>query len=820
MPVAQAGAHAHHSIDSQIETARSQGPGRLLCALIAVSFVTLLFGDVVFRGGSLSPLDLEDALARPGAAPKTVSLLPERPGRSPLDGWGDTGSAAWQMQPAQGFMAYAIRHHESPYWDPFAGAGMMGPETLEDLKFSPITIMSALLGGRSAAFTFVLLLEYVCALYALLRVITGYFQLSIWAGVAGCTAFMLNGFVFANLNTAIGQPYFVAPIALWGLLAFFQKPSPRRLAAAVLADAALFSVTFAPTLVLVTIVVHSAALLWAWFWAETPQRRPLAWIAAISLGAVLLLGFLYGPILEAYVGFTDDWSAYAGRITAGTSLENLLSLFTPKHFWEVGRAMQIPASWEPGHYDRWVCALGIIPILIAAQAFSRNRKPLHLVMALLFALLVAISAGQTFGIAPFSYIDHLPFFSFVRNEYWPAMTSLALSLLVPFGFDNLRKTTALNIFFLLAAAVIACSFFFLLGKLGMPENPNARFDVEAFLLIFAGAVTCFVLVALTSRAASLKMFLAIAMIGEGVFYLNTLHRIRTGRDERLPETLAWVKDRIRSPGGDRILNIGRSGIFPNWGSALQMPSTETLNMASLPSYRSFFGEHVGRGVFLSLADPENEPTFTAGSLSVLGIRYVIAGREMTTAVGRLRAFGYPVVKEDAVRIVFENPSPAPRAFVAAGLANSAGWPSASGPLAWKVATSSDARLLAEASTLGIQAGQSSPGDTQNASVIIRDYHNARLRLDATLKRPGLLVLMDSWHPNWRATVDGKPAYIGQVDMAFRGMALGAGSHEIDFTYEPRTLRFGIAASAMTAAALLALLIVPFRNRQWWSAAGL
>src|SRR5258708_15090611 len=67
-------------------------PRQIQCILLAVAFVCLLFADVIFRGGSLSPLDYDPVLASERPSPPPVSLLPER-GRQITDGWGDTGSA-------------------------------------------------------------------------------------------------------------------------------------------------------------------------------------------------------------------------------------------------------------------------------------------------------------------------------------------------------------------------------------------------------------------------------------------------------------------------------------------------------------------------------------------------------------------------------------------------------------------------------------------------------------------------------------------------------------------------------------------------------
>jgi len=67
--------------------------------------------------------------------------------------------------------------------------------------------------------------------------------------------------------------------------------------------------------------------------------------------------------------------------------------------------------------------------------------------------------------------------------------------------------------------------------------------------------------------------------------------------------------------------------------------------------------------------------------------------------------------------------------------------------------------------------------------------------------------MDSYHPNWKATVDGAPVAVRKVETAFRGVPLPAGKHTVQFTYRPKTLTAGIwvsfAALLLTAAAVFA-----------------
>lgn len=58
-------------------------------------------------------------------------------------------------------------------------------------------------------------------------------------------------------------------------------------------------------------------------------------------------------------------------------------------------------------------------------------------------------------------------------------------------------------------------------------------------------------------------------------------------------------------------------------------------------------------------------------------------------------------------------------------------------------------------------------------------------------RPALLVLADNYYPGWEVTVDGQPAEVLRTNHTFRGVAVGAGEHEVRFRFRPQDLYVGL-----------------------------
>ena len=61
-----------------------------------------------------------------------------------------------------------------------------------------------------------------------------------------------------------------------------------------------------------------------------------------------------------------------------------------------------------------------------------------------------------------------------------------------------------------------------------------------------------------------------------------------------------------------------------------------------------------------------------------------------------------------------------------------------------------------------------------------------LALVAEIEAPeaGVVVIHESYFPNWHATVDGESAEIPPVNVQFRGVFVAPGAHRIVMVYEP------------------------------------
>jgi uncharacterized membrane protein YfhO len=67
------------------------------------------------------------------------------------------------------------------------------------------------------------------------------------------------------------------------------------------------------------------------------------------------------------------------------------------------------------------------------------------------------------------------------------------------------------------------------------------------------------------------------------------------------------------------------------------------------------------------------------------------------------------------------------------------------------------------------------------------------------------------YPGWTARVNGSPAPLLRADYLFRAVAFPAGMSRVEFRYEPRSFRLGVAVSLVSVAFLLGLFMYRFRR---------
>jgi hypothetical protein len=89
----------------------------------------------------------------------------------------------------------------------------------------------------------------------------------------------------------------------------------------------------------------------------------------------------------------------------------------------------------------------------------------------------------------------------------------------------------------------------------------------------------------------------------------------------------------------------------------------------------------------------------------------------------------------------------------------------------------------------------------------------RLQIQVDCPASRLLVISESHHPGWEATIDGRPERLLRVNGDFLGCVVPGGKHEVRLAFQPASLRRGSFLSCAGFLLTLILVAVPRRRRE-------
>ncbi|MDO8573675.1 MAG: YfhO family protein [Candidatus Daviesbacteria bacterium] len=94
------------------------------------------------------------------------------------------------------------------------------------------------------------------------------------------------------------------------------------------------------------------------------------------------------------------------------------------------------------------------------------------------------------------------------------------------------------------------------------------------------------------------------------------------------------------------------------------------------------------------------------------------------------------------------------------------------------------------------------------NLIYEQVTNSYIKIKTTSNADSYLVVLDSFYPGWKATIDGKDTTIHKTNYNFRGILLPKGSHIVEFKYFPESLKYGTIISGVS---LIIIILLLFSN---------
>ena len=669
-----------------------------------------------------------------------------------------------------------------------------------------------------------------------------------WGGALAATAAALGGFAIGRVFLGSLPQLFALAWAPWAWAAVETGLRSDRTVPFVGAAAAMglawlaghpqFSV-LGPT----AAVVHTAARLPD---LETGARlRASARLAAaIALGAALGAAQLL-PLLDAAADASSR-DGPEGVLVSALPLWQLPQLAIPRLF---GTAVD---TVYHGHFLRSLLAahVGVVPLLLLVALGSRLVRPPHRAPLLVGACGLFLALDTGLG----GWVRSLPPFAFFRlPSRWLGLAALALPVLAGLGLTSLRHrervpppTLALLVGPAIAAAVILAILAGTGGSAGAPwrsirdlADATLRLYPDGFLddpatgragyAIATSSLVLFSVVAgITALGLALLPRLAArlgpAPVAFGVVLLATidlaheaspyvrpfsgeelelvppLPRLRevdaTGLPGRvasgLPDGRAAPPRRPRP--GLRGAERGRPGLLPPvHGDGGGRGPGRLPPPPARPRAR-----RLGPALGAELPHQPDRPSTSSGSA---GCSCPRGGASPSSPTGSASPSpGSSTISSSwsaqvrSTSTATPGPCPGSSSSATSGAASSPTRRSrASGPR-----TSDPARRRW---SRGTPPGPfpAAPGPDH---LSVERRGDRRMRIEATLGGPGLLVVSERWDAGWRARVDGIDQDVLRVDGVVQGVELAAGRHVVELLHRPWYAIPGLAITSIVAAGML------------------
>jgi hypothetical protein len=689
-------------------------------------------------------------------------------------------------------------------WNPKLCCGVPNLGAIQGALLFPIRLLFSPLGPFSAsgpsAFVKLCLAGWFTMMY--LRLVGVSRAGAFLAGLV----FSLSGFMIVwlghpHVNCAMWLPlllYFVEKSFQGGRGNAFAAPALRAWVGFAVAFACMILGGHPPTAIHVTIVL---GIYFLFRLLEHPRDEPLrrAGLMAGSLVAGLLLAApQILPFLEYYrqsscAASSASLERWSMHLTAASLIHFILPNFLGN---PAAGFMDLPDllgwhekdSYGPENFNERNGYVGILPLFLAAIAIARRRCSL----TRFFLFLVFGSMLVIFGVPPFAALARaLPVLRDANETRLLLMVGFSVAVLAGLGWDEWSQMEArrrpLRVaigFLVLVAGTLLCFGLVAGPNIHKLDAPHWAFLRRQLLILCGGMIVTFTLALWSARRAGwLPMLLCFGWTAIDLLSVALGYNPSVSRDRYYPMTPAIA----RLQQDDSIFRIFAGGhmLYPDIAEVFGLSDARGCDFMTVRRYEELITGHAGGFYFYRMASdfPSVFP--------LLNIKYILAGQTLPlnpllfelVYSKEILIYRFKECRDRALLVFNYEVEPDPAVVRA------------------RVATKEfDPRqvLLLENQPVPAQPPVASLNleTNRSGSVRIVTYEPDDVRLEASLDSPGFLLLLDTYFPGWRATVNGAPAPIYQADYNFRAVRLPAGKSTVIFSYRPESFRIGIYLCAL------------------------
>ena len=769
----------------------------IMAMILALFWSALISGDVLSNGDVIF-------LIGPWSSEKPSSLV--RVSNPGID------DQTYEFVPDMLVTRRALADGQAALWNPYQGAGRPLLASVQHAPlFPPETLTLALPFWRS---------QVLAAALKLLLAALGVYLLARRCGLCkgpatlAATAYAFSAYMISWVVSPVGNSMTICPWVLAmskGLIAEGRWRDAAGLSVAV----ALLILGGHPETIIFTL--GAAALLAGAEYlrlrgarTETDVRTGIESGTRATRRRLVLLcgGLLLGAGLAAVVllPFAQLLLMSSGTSRSGSPYgANLAYAFAFPELW--GNPTKLIGDFGPNNYSARTGYLGALPLLLAVGgAFARRPRGVHLqwiVLTLLAALIVIPNPVHNLA-------RDLPVLDRTNLLSTMFLTVLGLSMLAGMGLQawldagrtgRQRMLIAIATTALIPLAVLIRNTnpFAHLGT-AVGQLPALHFAFTQHQLIktvvawrwivfCAGGIAALLLVRqLPRRLVSLA---AVALVAVDLITLDNGYQPAVPLSHVNPPTPPAITYLQAHQGDQRIsgaFSPASPSLLPDLAERYGLRDIQTYDLPKTNRFTALWTSLDQSSGDLSWWDPRASRAHAA--LDLFAVRYVLLSPGMQPP-----RWLRPVFRQGD-EIVAQNPTALPRAWVSYSWRTAANDSSA---LAQTEASNTDQLLRLPVIEHAPAGGGGSPAGIARAHVTLD--HNERVELEVSARRPGYVILDDTFYPGWSATVDGHVAPILAANDYFRAVRVDPGLHRIRFSYRPAVVKIGAGISLLSLAVL-------------------
>ncbi|NPV13713.1 YfhO family protein [candidate division WOR-3 bacterium] len=722
----------------------------------------------------------------------------------------------YQYYPFHFFLFKNLRQFNLPLWNPYMFAGMPFLADIQTQVFYPLNWLFAFIANTNQNYVF-WLVELKCIIHLFLGALSFYLlmrelKLSRYSGVLAGITFGFSGFMVSHIiHLTIISTFAWFPLIL---LFFYRTLFQRRLldASATALSLGLANLAGHPQMTLH--IVYALCLLFILYLLFN-WRSELPYLFKNHIPLFLLTIFLgfaisaaaYLPAYRYSIHTVREMMTYAEATETSLPPWFFITILIPKFFGSIAGGVEETAPFwvDPARYTYWETCLyvGVMPLILAGIGIFFNRNKLR------WQFLILAFVALLFALGKFTPLYRLAFNIFPGFDRFriPArfvdLFTVAIAFLTGLGMEVLVKPNPKPDFksntlgyrllipgltvLVYGVAILFLLITGLLVKIFPPlQDPGLfRNSLTQTGVMFGFASIGLLLIFLIKNSAKYRTILLSLLVGLTFFDLYTFGRrfsLGTVSPEEFYPPRPFIKTLIEEHKNEPFRINARAGPYMllqrNEGLLWELELLEGYTPLKLTDYVTFdipvnrrndllnvrYQIHIDsvRGTMSLVPNPTALPRYwLADSFIVITDRTTILNRLADTTFDFRRV----AILEEKPDFNFEQSSQPSLNF----------------------ATDS----------------------TQKKSITAIKRTSERIELMVETDKPAILLFSEIYYPEWKATIDGKPAKLVRADYCLRALPLTPGKHKVVTWYDRTGVNLGIFISKL---AFLGIVLIFFVTR--------